>query len=56
VAYSCNPRYSGNRDQKDNSWKIVRETLTGLKKNPKRDLGVTSGRGPELNRSIAEKI
>jgi hypothetical protein len=29
VAYSCNPRYSGGTDQKDHSWKIVCETLTG---------------------------
>jgi hypothetical protein len=53
VAHTCNPRYSGGRDQEDLSWKPKQENSSRdpiLKKNPsqKRAGGVAQGVGPEF--------
>jgi hypothetical protein len=59
VAHTCNPRYSGGRDQRDRGSKpaqqIVHETLSRKNPSQKRAAGVTEGVGPEFKPQYHKK-
>jgi hypothetical protein len=57
VAHTCNPNYSGGRDQEDQSQpgQIVRETLSRKNPSQKRAGGVTQGVGPQFKPQYSKK-
>jgi hypothetical protein len=56
VAPTCNPNYSGSRDQEDHGSKqTVRETLSRKNPSQKRAGGVTQGVGPEFKPQYCKK-
>jgi hypothetical protein len=58
VAHTCNPSYSGGRDQEDHGSKPAQAKRPSLEKNPlqKRAGGVAQGIGPEFRSQYHEKI
>jgi hypothetical protein len=57
VAHTCNPSYSGGRDQEDHSWKPAQANEGPYLQKPftKRASGVAQGVGPEFKSQYHKK-